>query len=277
MKLTPVKKSILEEIENIGDREPLEWGDMFKPMTYTNFKAVASVSYTDAVESAARWRDEANKRVADRRKIALAAVEADDEDRFKHMTAKEEKFNKGEKITLSESLNEEVVRVSDEADKLLIKLALAGFHDWQQLALDLLDSMTDKQITEFVDDYNYDLVISDVQFEKDEPITEAVDDDEEKPVDEPSDGVDRYDADTIENYRPWGGAIRVWQALHDANKMEQFKYLITELYPDTIDAPTLNGLLWFDSDFVFESVGMIDTLEVDDTAEEAEVEEEEAE
>ena len=251
MKLQVIKRSIQEEIENIGQKDPLEWGDTFKPMTYTNFNAVASVSYADAIEAVTRWRKAANEKVAERRKIALEAADADDEDRFNHMSSKQEKFNKGEKITLDESLSEEIIHVSDEADKLLVKLALAGFHDWQQLALDLLDSMTDRQVQQFVDDYDYEVITSGVQFEEDKPITESVED------------IAHYDADNLEEFQPWQGAVRIWQAIQDAGKMDIFKGLISELYPDTIDGQTLNDLLWFDSDFIFTSLGMEDPLDVE--------------
>lgn len=258
MKLQNIKRSIQEEIENIGRKSPLEWGDSFKPITYTDFNAVASVSYADAVEAVIRWRKAANERIAERRKIALETADAEDEDRFNHMSSKQEKFNRGEKIALDESLSEEVIHVSDEADKLLVKLALAGFHDWQQLALDLLDSMTDEQIQQFVDDYDYEVVTAGVQFEESEPITEAVED------------VARYDADSLEDFQPWQGAVRIWQAIQDAGKMNRFKNLISELYPDTIDAQTLNDLLWFDSDFVFTSLEMEDPLDAEDPQEPSE-------
>ena len=251
MKLQAIKRSIQEKIENIGQKDPLEWGDTFKPMTYTNFNAVASVSYADAIEAVTRWRKAANEKVAERRKIALEAADADDEDRFNHMSSKQEKFNKGEKITLDESLSEEIIHVSDEADKLLVKLALAGFHDWQQLALDLLDSMADEQVQQFVDDYDYEVITSGVQFEEDKPITESVED------------IAHYDADNLEEFQPWQGAVRIWQAIQDAGKMDIFKELISELYPDTIDGQTLNDLLWFDSDFIFTSLGMEDPLDAE--------------
>lgn len=260
MKLILEHTSLEEEIENIGKKDkPFQLADTFKPMTYGDFQAVASVSYADAIEAVMRWREAANKKLAERREFALKVVEADQDDRFKHMDSKQKKFNSGEKSSLGESLTEEVIRVSDEADKLLIKLTMAGFHDWQQLALDLLDSMSDEQVVDFTDRYAYNVETPNVQFETTEPIKEDFQEDE----------VQRYSAENIEEFEPWQGAIRVWQALQEAGKMSQFKDMISTLYPDEIDAQTLNDLLWFDSDFVFQSVGMTDPLD-DDNSEDKE-------
>ena len=162
MKLIKVgSKSIFEAIENIGNKKANEWGDTYKDEVAIFPAAVMPVSYVEAVEEVKRWREKANKAVEERRKLALEAVEADDEDRFKNMGASDKKFNSNnfelkESLT-PPSLNEDTIKVSDKADEFLIKLAIANFHDWQQLALDLIDSMDDAQIEKFINDYNYEV------------------------------------------------------------------------------------------------------------------------
>lgn len=39
-------------------------------------------------------------------------------------------------------------------------------------------------------------------------------------------------------------------------KEEEFEALIEELYPDGIDETQLNDILWFDSEWVFECLGI---------------------
>lgn len=248
MKLKRVKRSLNEAIENIGEKAE-DWGDTYKDVYDPIPEAVMPVSFVAAVEATKRWREEANKKLGERRKLALSIVEADDEDRFKHMDSKEEKFNKTGKLILSESLNEdnfsnpEIVKIKDNADKLLIQLAMVNFHDWQQLALDLLDSMNDAEIDKFISDYNYEVETPGVQFEKEEPVKEEL---KENLIEE------LLNPENIDDFKPWNGAVPNWEKIQFAGKLENLKYLVSELYPDGIEDQTLNDLLWFDFDFLKE-------------------------
>ena len=255
MKLEKVKRSINEAIENI-DKKAEDWGDTYKDVYDPMPEAVMPVSFVAAVDAAKRWREEANKKLEERRKLALSIVEADDEDRFKHMDSKEEKFNKTGKLTLSESLDgfqaPEVVKVKDSADKLLIKLAMADFHDWQQLALDLLDSMNDAEVDKFISDYNYEVETPGIQFEKEEPVKEEL---KENLVEE------FLNPENIDNFKPWNGAIPNWEKIQSTGKLENLKDLVSELYPNGIEDQTLNDLLWFDFDFLKEVLQISDEEE----------------
>lgn len=252
---------LFEAIENVGNKKAEEWGDTYKDEVAIFPEAVMPVSYVEAVEEVKRWREKANKAVEERRKLALEAVEADDEDRFKNMSAKDKKFNKGEKISLDESLmeslTEEVVKVSDKADEFLIKLSLAGFHDWQQLALDLLDSMSDDQVEKFIDDYSYEVETPGIYFEKEEPVTESLKEELITP-------------ETINDFKPWNGAVPNWERIQNEGKLEEFKNLIAELYPDNIEDQKLNDLLWYDFDFIKEVLNMQD--EEEEVQEEGDIE-----
>ena len=253
MKLEKIdSKKLLEAIENIGNKKAEDWGDTYKDEVAIYPEAVMPVSYVEAVEQVKRWREAANKAIEERRKVALKVVEAEDEDRFKNMNASDKKFNNGGKFKLDESLmepiTEEVVKVSDKADEFLIKLSLAGFHDWQQLALDLIDSMSDEQIEKFVDDYNYEVETPGVYFEKEEPIKEKLKE-------------ELITSETIENFKPWNGAVPNWEKIKESGKLEEFKNLIAELYPDNIEDQTLNDLLWFDFEFIKEVLNIEDEEE----------------
>ena len=251
MKLIKVgPKDIFEAIENIGNKNAQEWGDFYRDEVEIYPAAVMPVSYVEAVEQVKRWREKANKAIEERRKLALEVTESKDEDRFKNMSASDKKFNSN-KLELKESLsssslNEDTIKVSDKADEFLIKLALASFHDWQQLALDLIDSMDDAQIEKFINDYNYDIETHNVQFEKEGPITEKIQEALLTP-------------ENIEDFTPSEEVAEKWEVIKAANKLDELKDLIIELYPDTpIEDETLNDLLDYDFDFIKAELGIKD-------------------
>lgn len=54
----------------------------------------------------------------------------------------------------------------------------------------------------------------------------------------------------------WSGARYTAERLQEEGKGEEFMELVNELYPDGIDRTALNDLMWFDSDWIYESLGM---------------------
>ena len=58
------------------------------------------------------------------------------------------------------------------------------------------------------------------------------------------------------NYSPWSGAINTYNTIEEAGKLEEFESLIEELYPDGIKEVTLNDILWFEPEFILESLGL---------------------
>ena len=71
---------------------------------------------------------------------------------------------------------------------------------------------------------------------------------------------------TLVNFNTWSGATETKKAIINAGKTEEFDSLIEELYPDGIDETQLNDLIWFESDWIFESLGI--TKEEEETEEE---------
>lgn len=61
---------------------------------------------------------------------------------------------------------------------------------------------------------------------------------------------------TLRNFDAWSGAKETKQTILDADKEDEFDSLIEELYPDGLTDTTLNDLLWFDSEWVFEQLGI---------------------
>ena len=60
----------------------------------------------------------------------------------------------------------------------------------------------------------------------------------------------------LTNFEPWSGAIDTYNTIYNANKLDDLELLIEELYPDGIDETQLNDLLWFESDWLYESLGI---------------------
>jgi hypothetical protein len=54
----------------------------------------------------------------------------------------------------------------------------------------------------------------------------------------------------------WSGALDTFQTIKENDKLQELMYVLTELYPEPVDIATINDLLWFDEDFIFEQLGM---------------------
>jgi hypothetical protein len=61
---------------------------------------------------------------------------------------------------------------------------------------------------------------------------------------------------TLLSFETWSGATETKNRIIAEGKGEEFDQLIEELYPDGIDETLLNDILWFEPDWVFESLGM---------------------
>jgi len=61
---------------------------------------------------------------------------------------------------------------------------------------------------------------------------------------------------TLSNFDAWSEAKDTKETIIQAGKERDFEYLIEELYPDGITDTQLNDLLWFDSEWIFESLGI---------------------
>ena len=54
----------------------------------------------------------------------------------------------------------------------------------------------------------------------------------------------------------WSGAKDTCNTIEENDKGEEFCQLIEELYPDGIDRTQLNDLLWFDSEWIYDTLGI---------------------
>lgn len=64
------------------------------------------------------------------------------------------------------------------------------------------------------------------------------------------------DNTTLENFEAWSGAKDTKETILNANKGKDFDSLIEDCYPDGLSETQLNDILWFDSEWVFEMLGI---------------------
>ena len=64
-----------------------------------------------------------------------------------------------------------------------------------------------------------------------------------------------------DKYTPWAGAIDTYNTIIKNDCLEAFESLIDELYPDGIEETKLNDLLWFEPEFILESLGLSEGIE----------------
>ena len=62
----------------------------------------------------------------------------------------------------------------------------------------------------------------------------------------------------LSDFKPWSGAEETLERIKDEDKFDDLDRLIEELYPDGIDETDLNDLLRFESDWVYEQLGIED-------------------
>jgi hypothetical protein len=67
-----------------------------------------------------------------------------------------------------------------------------------------------------------------------------------------------YKETGIADFEAWSGAKDTKETILEAGKADEFDALIEEIYPDGIDETALNDLLWFESEWIFESLGITD-------------------
>ena len=58
----------------------------------------------------------------------------------------------------------------------------------------------------------------------------------------------------------WSGALDRLDIIIKNDKLQELMCLLEELYPEPVDITTINDLLWFEEDFIFEQLG----IEIDD-------------
>ena len=66
---------------------------------------------------------------------------------------------------------------------------------------------------------------------------------------------------TLVNFDAWSGAVDTKERIIQEGKADEFDNLIDELYPDGLSETQLNDILWFEEDWIFEMLGILDEEE----------------
>lgn len=70
-----------------------------------------------------------------------------------------------------------------------------------------------------------------------------------------------FNETSIVDFNAWSGAVETKQTIIDHGMENDFDSLIEELYPDGLSETQLNDILWFESEWVFESLGIVEESE----------------
>lgn len=61
---------------------------------------------------------------------------------------------------------------------------------------------------------------------------------------------------SLYNFEAWSGAVDTLERIKEAGLCDELEEYLDELYPDGISDTTLNDILWFDADNIFEALGL---------------------
>ena len=75
---------------------------------------------------------------------------------------------------------------------------------------------------------------------------------------------------TLQDFNAWSGAISTKETIIENDKEQEFENLIDELYPEGLSETQLNDILWFESDWIFEMLGINEEEENEEEEEEEE-------
>lgn len=68
----------------------------------------------------------------------------------------------------------------------------------------------------------------------------------------------------LDDFKPWSGAVDTFNKILEADKMDELDALLEDTYPDGIGETELNDLLWFDSDYILDALGLAEENEDED-------------
>ena len=52
----------------------------------------------------------------------------------------------------------------------------------------------------------------------------------------------------------WSGALNTINVIIENNKLQKLMYLLEELFPEPADITTINDLLWFEPEYIYEQL-----------------------
>ena len=61
---------------------------------------------------------------------------------------------------------------------------------------------------------------------------------------------------SLKNFKAWSGAKDTLNKLIELDKCEELEFILEELYPDGLTDTQLNDILWFEDEWIFETLGI---------------------
>ena len=61
---------------------------------------------------------------------------------------------------------------------------------------------------------------------------------------------------SLRNFKAWSGAVNTLNKLIELDKCEELEFILDDLYPDGLTETELNDILWFDDEWVYETLGI---------------------
>lgn len=62
--------------------------------------------------------------------------------------------------------------------------------------------------------------------------------------------------ESVSEFTPWQGAVSTYDTIVEENKLDDLDFLLEDIYPEGISEGQLNDILWFESDWLFENLGI---------------------
>lgn len=86
------------------------------------------------------------------------------------------------------------------------------------------------------------------EVEEEEVVEEAC---EEEPINEELKIIS-----SLATFKPWSGAVDTWEKIEEAGLIDELDSILEDVYPEGLTETELNDLLWFEPEWVLESLGL---------------------
>ena len=61
---------------------------------------------------------------------------------------------------------------------------------------------------------------------------------------------------SLKNFKAWSGAKDTLNKLIELDKCDELEFILEDLYPDGLTETELNDILWFDDEWIYETLGI---------------------
>ena len=61
---------------------------------------------------------------------------------------------------------------------------------------------------------------------------------------------------SLKNFKAWSGAKDTLNKLIELDKCDDLEFILDDLYPEGLTDTQLNDILWFESDWIYEALGI---------------------